>query len=110
MCGKGSICEKERPSTPGFLLQATERSEYCIYLYIMAYLLKLKKDDMIEITKELRIEAQNTFTKVEIMNRIIQSESYEEEIIKAVMEGVLEEKREKMALKERRQIREFELQ
>ncbi|GFU23980.1 hypothetical protein NPIL_256501 [Nephila pilipes] len=38
------------------------------------------------------------------MNRIIQSESYEEEIVKAVMEGVLEEKREKM--EERRQISE----
>ncbi|GFS74714.1 uncharacterized protein NPIL_676391 [Nephila pilipes] len=70
----------------------------------MAYLLKLKKDDMIEIAKELGIEAQNTFTKVEIMNKIIQSESYEEEIVKAVVEGVLEEKME-----ERRQIRKFEL-
>ncbi|GFT47205.1 retrovirus-related Pol polyprotein from transposon 412, partial [Nephila pilipes] len=76
----------------------------------MAYLLKLKKDDMIEIARELGIEAQNNFTKVEIMNRIIQSESYEEEIVKAVMEGVLEEKREKMAFEERRQIREFELE
>ncbi|GFU55629.1 retrovirus-related Pol polyprotein from transposon 412 [Nephila pilipes] len=44
------------------------------------------------------------------MNRIIQSESYEEEIVKTVMEGVLEEKREKMAFEERRQIREFELE
>ncbi|GFS63388.1 retrovirus-related Pol polyprotein from transposon 412 [Nephila pilipes] len=76
----------------------------------MAYLLKLKKDDMIETARELGIEAQNNFTKVEIMNRIIQSESYEEEIVKAVMEGVLEEKREKMAFEERRQIREFELE
>ncbi|GFT31165.1 retrovirus-related Pol polyprotein from transposon 412, partial [Nephila pilipes] len=76
----------------------------------MAYLLKLKKDDMIEIARELGIEAQNNFTKVEIMNRIIQSESYEEEIVKAVMEGVLEEKREKMAFEERRQIREYELE
>ncbi|GFS95905.1 retrovirus-related Pol polyprotein from transposon 412, partial [Nephila pilipes] len=76
----------------------------------MAYLLKLKKDDMIEIARELGIEAQNNFTKVEIMNRIIQSESYEEEIVKAVMEGVLEEKQEKMAFEERRQIREFELE
>ncbi|GFT77265.1 retrovirus-related Pol polyprotein from transposon 412, partial [Nephila pilipes] len=74
----------------------------------MSYLLKLKKDDMIEIARELGIEAQNNFTKVEIMNRIIQSESYEEEIVKAVMEGVLEEKREKM--EECRQIREFELE
>ncbi|GFT98359.1 retrovirus-related Pol polyprotein from transposon 297, partial [Nephila pilipes] len=74
----------------------------------MAYLLKLKKDDMIEIARELGVEAQNNFTKVEIMNRIIQSESYEEEIVKAVMEGVLEEKREKM--EECRQIREFELE
>ncbi|GFT89507.1 uncharacterized protein NPIL_306331, partial [Nephila pilipes] len=76
----------------------------------MEYLLKLKKDDMIEIARELGIEAQNNFTKVEIMNRIIQSESYEEEIVKAVMEGVLEEKREKMAFEERRQIREYELE
>ncbi|GFT99544.1 retrovirus-related Pol polyprotein from transposon 412 [Nephila pilipes] len=76
----------------------------------MAYLLKLKKDDMIEIARELGIEVQNNFTKVEIMNRIIQSESYEEEIVKAVMEGVLEEKREKMAFEERRQIREYELE
>ncbi|GFS73110.1 retrovirus-related Pol polyprotein from transposon 412 [Nephila pilipes] len=74
----------------------------------MAYLLKLKKDDMIEIARELGIEAQNTFTKLEIMNSIIKSESYEEEIVKAVMEGVLEEKREKM--EECRQIREFELE
>ncbi|GFT22193.1 retrovirus-related Pol polyprotein from transposon 412, partial [Nephila pilipes] len=76
----------------------------------MAYLSKLKKDDMIEIARELGIEAQNNFTKVEIMNRIIQSDSYEEEIVKAVMEGVLEEKREKMAFEERRQIREYELE
>ncbi|GFS88813.1 uncharacterized protein NPIL_261571, partial [Nephila pilipes] len=63
---------------------------------------------MIEIARELGIEAQNTFTKLEIMNRIIKSESYEEEIVKAVMEGVLEEKREKM--EECKQIREFELE
>ncbi|GFT99917.1 retrovirus-related Pol polyprotein from transposon 17.6 [Nephila pilipes] len=74
----------------------------------MAYLLKLKKDDMIEIAKELGIDAQNTFAKVKIINRFIQSESYEEEIVKETMEGVLEEKREEM--EERRQIREFELE
>ncbi|GFT13377.1 integrase_H2C2 domain-containing protein [Nephila pilipes] len=65
---------------------------------------------MIEIARELGIEAQNNFTKVEIMNSIIQSESYEEEIVKAVMEGVSEEKREKMAFEESRPIREFELE
>ncbi|GFT76015.1 hypothetical protein NPIL_565651 [Nephila pilipes] len=76
----------------------------------MAYLLKLKKDDMIEIAKELGIDDQNTFTKVDIMNRIIQRVSYEEEIVKAVLEGVLEEKREKKKKKKSRQIREFELE
>ncbi|GFS52616.1 uncharacterized protein NPIL_553711 [Nephila pilipes] len=65
---------------------------------------------MKEIAKEMGIEIQNTFTKVQIMNRIIQSESYEEEIVKTVMEGVLEEKREKMAFEERRQIRELDLE
>ncbi|GFT21146.1 hypothetical protein NPIL_272631 [Nephila pilipes] len=57
---------------------------------------------------ELGIEIQNTLTKVEMINRIIQSEYYEDEIVKLVMEEVLEEKREKM--EERRQIREFELE
>ncbi|GFT09146.1 hypothetical protein NPIL_454091 [Nephila pilipes] len=61
---------------------------------------------MIEIAKELGIEAQNTFTKVEIMNRIIQSESYEEEIVKAVMEGRLRRKTRKNG----RLIRELELE
>ncbi|GFS46071.1 retrovirus-related Pol polyprotein from transposon 297 [Nephila pilipes] len=44
------------------------------------------------------------------MNRIIQSESYEDEIVKAVVERDLEEKREKMVFEDHRQIKEFELE
>ncbi|GFT94801.1 hypothetical protein NPIL_103501 [Nephila pilipes] len=74
----------------------------------MVYLLKRKKDDAIKIVKESGIEVQNILTKGETINRIIQSEFYVDEIVEAVMEGILEEKREKT--EELRQIKEFALE
>ncbi|GFW60211.1 uncharacterized protein TNCV_1842921 [Trichonephila clavipes] len=82
----------------------------------MVFLLRERKDVLLEVAKELRVEADITLPKREFKRRICQSKYYDEESVKCLLEGILEEKREereKQEIKkfeERRLAREFELE
>ncbi|GFW87478.1 hypothetical protein TNCV_1301231 [Trichonephila clavipes] len=83
---------------------------------IMAFLLRERKDLLLEVPKELRVEIDITLPKIEFKKRICQSKYYDEESVKCLLEGIWEEKREEREkreikkLEERKLIREFELQ
>ncbi|GFX79401.1 hypothetical protein TNCV_1715511 [Trichonephila clavipes] len=82
----------------------------------MAFLLRERKDVLLEVAKELRVEADITLPKIEFKRRICQSKYYDEESVKCLLEGILEEEREEREkreikkFEERRLAREFELQ
>ncbi|GFU74751.1 hypothetical protein TNCV_2431411 [Trichonephila clavipes] len=75
---------------------------------MMAFLLKQTKEVLLEVAIDLGVEVNSTLTKSEIENRICQSEDYNEESVKSLLEGILAEKREARELKENRETREFE--
>ncbi|GFY06767.1 retrovirus-related Pol polyprotein from transposon 412 [Trichonephila clavipes] len=84
---------------------------------MMAFLLKQTKEVLLEVTIDLGDEVNSTLTKSEIKNRICQSEEYNEESVKSLLEGILAEKRETKEsewetreYEERKLIREFELE
>ncbi|GFW98376.1 hypothetical protein TNCV_1092541 [Trichonephila clavipes] len=80
---------------------------------IMTFLLRERKDVLLEVAKELRVEIDITLPKIEFKKRICQSKYYDEESVKCLLEGILEEEREKQEIKEyeeRRLARELELQ
>ncbi|GFV56159.1 uncharacterized protein TNCV_1489361 [Trichonephila clavipes] len=72
---------------------------------MMTFLLRLRKGDLLEVARELGVEVIGDQTKVEIKDMILQNDM---ETIKAVMEGILEEKEREF--EERRQTREYELE
>ncbi|GFX46029.1 uncharacterized protein TNCV_1919961 [Trichonephila clavipes] len=76
----------------------------------MAFLLKQTKEVLLEVAIDLGVEVNSTLTKSEIKNRICQSEDYNEESVKSLLEGILAEKREARELKERQEPREYELE
>ncbi|GFS97943.1 uncharacterized protein TNCV_2018811 [Trichonephila clavipes] len=76
----------------------------------MAFLLKQTKEVLLEVAIDLGVEVNSTLTKSEIKNRICQSEDYNEESVKSLLEGILVEKREARELKERQETREYELE
>ncbi|GFX64366.1 uncharacterized protein TNCV_1413491 [Trichonephila clavipes] len=83
----------------------------------MAFLLRERKDVLLEVVKELRVEIDITLHKVEFKKRICQSKYYDEESVKCLLEGILAEKRETREseretreYEERKLIREFKLQ
>ncbi|GFY15756.1 hypothetical protein TNCV_1284011 [Trichonephila clavipes] len=69
---------------------------------------ELRKGDLLEEEREIGVEVNGDQTRVEIKDMILQSDKNDMETIKAVMEGILEEKEREV--EERRQIREFELE
>ncbi|GFY22364.1 retrovirus-related Pol polyprotein from transposon 412 [Trichonephila clavipes] len=75
---------------------------------MMAFLLKQTKEVLLEVAIDLGVEVNSTLTKSEIKNRICQSEDYNEESVKSLLEGILAENREARELKENRETREFE--
>ncbi|GFW79267.1 hypothetical protein TNCV_2476741 [Trichonephila clavipes] len=75
---------------------------------MMAFLLKQTKEVLLEVAVDLGVEVNSTLTKSEIKNRICQSEDYNEESVKSLLEGILAENREARELKENRETREFE--
>ncbi|GFU55046.1 uncharacterized protein TNCV_425541 [Trichonephila clavipes] len=75
---------------------------------MIAFLLKQTKEVLLEVAIDLGVEVNSTLTKSEIKNRICQSEDYNEESVKSLLEGILAEKREARELKENRETREFE--
>ncbi|GFV68540.1 retrovirus-related Pol polyprotein from transposon 412 [Trichonephila clavipes] len=76
--------------------------------YMMAFLLRLRKVDLLEVARELGVEVNGDQTKVEIKDMILQSDKNDMETTKAVVEGILEEKEREF--EERRQTREYELE
>ncbi|GFX31258.1 hypothetical protein TNCV_2027591 [Trichonephila clavipes] len=81
----------------------------------MAFMLRERKDVLLEVEKELGVEVDITLPKIEFKKRICQSKYYTEEVAKCLLEGILEEKWEKCEkreikkFEERRLAREFEL-
>ncbi|GFV95895.1 uncharacterized protein TNCV_1729451 [Trichonephila clavipes] len=78
---------------------------------------KQTKEVLLEVAIDLGVEVNSTLTKSEIKNRICQSEDYNEESVKSLLEGILAEKqetkesdRETREYEERKLIREFELE
>ncbi|GFQ93282.1 hypothetical protein TNCT_646731 [Trichonephila clavata] len=61
----------------------------------MAFLLKLRKVDLLDIARELGVEAHGDLRKVEIKDKALQNKNYDMEAIKAVMQEVLEENKER---------------
>ncbi|GFT80167.1 uncharacterized protein TNCV_2241411 [Trichonephila clavipes] len=61
---------------------------------IMAFLLRERKDVLLEVAKELRVEIDITLPKIEFKKRICQSKYYDEESVKCLLEGILAEKQE----------------
>ncbi|GFT97253.1 uncharacterized protein TNCV_2205451 [Trichonephila clavipes] len=76
----------------------------------MAFLLKQTKEVLLEVAIDLGVEVNSTLTKSEIKNRICQSEDYNEESVKSLLEGILAEKQEARELKERQETRKYELE
>ncbi|GFS87582.1 hypothetical protein TNCV_2941771 [Trichonephila clavipes] len=72
----------------------------------MAFLLRERKDVLLEVAKELRVEIDITLPKIEFKKRICQSKYYDEESVKCLLEGILEEKRE--TRESERETREYE--
>ncbi|GFU19760.1 retrovirus-related Pol polyprotein from transposon 297 [Trichonephila clavipes] len=68
---------------------------------------KKEKDVLLEVAKELRVEIDITLPKIEFKKRICQSEDYNEESVKSLLEGILVEKQEARELKERQEAREL---
>ncbi|GFU58209.1 uncharacterized protein TNCV_697191 [Trichonephila clavipes] len=79
----------------------------CNVKCIMAFLLRERKDVLLEVAKELRVEIDITLPKIEFKKRICQSEDYNEESVKSLLEGILAEKQEARELKERQEAREL---
>ncbi|GFW53216.1 hypothetical protein TNCV_3294631 [Trichonephila clavipes] len=71
----------------------------------MAFLLRERKDVLLEVAKELEVEVVITLPNMEFKKRICQSKYYTEEVAKCLLEGILEEKREE---REKREIKKFE--
>ncbi|GFY23430.1 uncharacterized protein TNCV_3941231 [Trichonephila clavipes] len=71
---------------------------------------KQTKEVLLGVAIDLGVEVNSTLTKSEIKNRICQSEDYNEESVKNLLEGILAEKREARELKERQATREYELE
>ncbi|GFT84860.1 hypothetical protein TNCV_1848831, partial [Trichonephila clavipes] len=65
---------------------------------IMTFLLRERKDVLLEVAKELRVEIDITLPKIEFKKSICQSKYYDEESVKCLLEGILEEKREERKL------------
>ncbi|GFW34492.1 uncharacterized protein TNCV_501101 [Trichonephila clavipes] len=72
---------------------------------IMAFLIRERKDVLLEVAKELRVEADITLPKIEFKRRICQSKYYDEESVKCLLEGILEEKREEREERENGKLR-----
>ncbi|GFT61121.1 hypothetical protein TNCV_4558481 [Trichonephila clavipes] len=67
-----------------------------------------RKDVLLEVAKELWVEIDITLPKIEYKKRICQSKYYDEESVKCLLEGILEEKWEEREV--RKLIRELELE
>ncbi|GFT61869.1 hypothetical protein TNCV_4914611 [Trichonephila clavipes] len=71
----------------------------------MVFLLRERKDVLLEVAKELRVDIDITLPKIEFKKIICQNKYYDEESVKCLLECILEEKREE---REKQEIKEFE--
>ncbi|GFS55659.1 hypothetical protein TNCV_131711 [Trichonephila clavipes] len=76
----------------------------------MAFLLRERKDILLEVAKKLGVEVDITLPKIEFRKRTCQSKYYNDEVAKCFLEVILEEKREIKEFEERRLAREFEFE
>ncbi|GFT93312.1 hypothetical protein TNCV_2122971 [Trichonephila clavipes] len=74
----------------------------------MTFLLRERKDVLLEVAKELRVEIDITLPKIEFKKRICQSKYYDDESVKCLLESILEERDQEF--EERRLARELELE
>ncbi|GFV26639.1 DUF1758 domain-containing protein [Trichonephila clavipes] len=83
----------------------------CVLVHL-ALLLRQRKDVLFEVAKELGDEVDITLPKIEFKKRICQKKYYNDEAAKCLLEGILEEikEREITEFEERRLAREFELE
>ncbi|GFV73371.1 transposon Tf2-6 polyprotein [Trichonephila clavipes] len=76
----------------------------------MSFLLKGEKEDLLELATELDLEATVDMTKPMLKNLITKSAGYEEEDIKLMYEGIVEERKERELLEERKRQDNLELE
>ncbi|GFQ64390.1 hypothetical protein TNCT_669031 [Trichonephila clavata] len=76
----------------------------------MSFLLKGKKEDFLELATELRLEATVDMTKRMLKNFITKSAGYDEEDTKLMYEGIVEERKERELLEERKRQDNLELE
>ncbi|GFT51259.1 uncharacterized protein TNCV_758031 [Trichonephila clavipes] len=69
---------------------------------MMTFLLRLRKCDLLEVARELGVEVNGDQPKVEIKDMILQNDKNDMETIKAVTEGILEEKEREFELEKLR--------
>ncbi|GFT93710.1 hypothetical protein TNCV_1803991 [Trichonephila clavipes] len=105
-CARSAVFQISKRQVPEFLsvpvLSSTNLK--CI----MTFLLREGKDVMLEVAKESRVKVDITLPKIEFKMRICQSKYYDEESVKYLLEGILEERDQEF--EERRLAREFELE
>ncbi|GFY61507.1 hypothetical protein TNIN_275652 [Trichonephila inaurata madagascariensis] len=76
----------------------------------MCFLLKGKKEDLLELATELGLEATVDMTKPILKNLITKSAGYDEEDTKLMYEGIVEERKERELLEERKRRDNLELE
>ncbi|GFW71252.1 hypothetical protein TNCV_536701 [Trichonephila clavipes] len=108
-CDEASLMTPNSPGVPScekcwMQVSPVPASDECI----MTFLLRERKDVLLEVAKELRVEIDITLPKIEFKERICQSKYYDEESVKCLLEGILEERDQES--EERRLARELELE
>ncbi|GFW57232.1 transposon Ty3-G Gag-Pol polyprotein [Trichonephila clavipes] len=76
----------------------------------MSFLLKGKKEDLLELAAELSLEATVDMTKPMLKNLLTKSAGYDEEDTKLMYEGIVGERKEKELLEERKRRDNLELE
>ncbi|GFU82999.1 hypothetical protein TNCV_1058671 [Trichonephila clavipes] len=107
---RGSVCLRLECRFPRFPkcqvpeFQSVPVLSSTILKCIMVFLLREGKDVLLEVAKELKVEVDITLPKIEFKRRICQSKYYDEESVKYLLEGILEERDQEF--EERRLARE----
>ncbi|GFY28376.1 hypothetical protein TNCV_1970311 [Trichonephila clavipes] len=76
----------------------------------MSFLLKGEKEDLLELSTELGLEATVDMTKPMLKNLITKSAGYDEEDTKLMYEGIVEERKESELLEKRKRRDNLELE
>ncbi|XP_055942030.1 uncharacterized protein LOC129972075 [Argiope bruennichi] len=76
----------------------------------MAFIAKARKCDLQELASELGEEIDGNLTIANLRKLILNSNEYEEEFVKGVLEGIVERRQEKENLERQEKERQFELE